>query len=53
MSPYAELHCLSHFSFGRGASSARECFAQAKKNGYTALAITDECTLAGAVRALD
>lgn len=53
MSPYAELHCLSHFSFGRGASSARECFAQAKKNGYAALAITDECTLAGAVRALE
>ncbi len=53
MSTYAELHCLSHFSFGRGASSARECFAQAKKNGYTALAITDECTLAGAVRALE
>ncbi len=50
---YAELHCLSHFSFGRGASSARECFARAKKNGYAALAITDECTLAGAVRALE
>lgn len=53
MSLYAELHCLSHFSFGRGASSARECFAQARKNGYTALAITDECSLAGAVRALE
>ena len=50
---YAELHCLSHFSFGRGASSARECFARAKKNGYSALAITVECTLAGVVRALE
>ncbi|MBP8097788.1 MAG: PHP domain-containing protein, partial [Arenimonas sp.] len=50
---YAELHCLSHFSFGRGASSARELFERAKQNGYHALAITDECTLAGIVRALE
>ncbi|MFA6985201.1 MAG: PHP domain-containing protein, partial [Arenimonas sp.] len=50
---YAELHCLSHFSFGRGASSARELFERAKANGYRALAITDECTLAGIVRALE
>jgi error-prone DNA polymerase len=48
---YAELHCLSHFSFGRGASSAGELFERAKQQGYTALAITDECTLAGIVRA--
>jgi len=51
--PYAELHCLSHFSFGRGASSARELFERARRNGYAALAITDECTLAGIVRALE
>jgi error-prone DNA polymerase len=50
---YAELHCLSNFSFQRGASSARELFERAKKLGYTALAITDECTLAGIVRALE
>ncbi len=49
---YAELHCLSSFSFLRGASSAEELFARAKKLGYAALAITDECSLAGAVRAL-
>ena len=48
---YAELHCLSNFSFQRGASSARELFQRAKHHGYAALAITDECTLAGAVRA--
>ncbi len=48
---YAELHCLSNFSFQRGASSARELFERAKLHGYTALAITDECTLAGIVRA--
>ncbi len=48
---YAELHCLSNFSFQRGASTARELVERAKKLGYTALAITDECSLAGIVRA--
>ncbi|MBA1228823.1 error-prone DNA polymerase [Pseudomonas viridiflava] len=48
---YAELHCLSNFSFQRGASSARELFERAKRHGYASLAITDECTLAGIVRA--
>ncbi|MDB1111628.1 error-prone DNA polymerase [Pseudomonas extremaustralis] len=48
---YAELHCLSNFSFQRGASSALELFERAKRQGYSALAITDECTLAGIVRA--
>ncbi len=48
---YAELHCLSNFSFQRGASSAAELFERAKKLGYRALAITDECSLAGIVRA--
>ncbi|WOE77387.1 error-prone DNA polymerase [Pseudomonas protegens] len=51
MSAYAELHCLSNFSFQRGASSAQELFQRAKALGYQALAITDECTLAGIVRA--
>ena len=50
-SAYAELHCLSNFSFQRGASSALELFERAKKQGYQALAVTDECTLAGIVRA--
>src|SRR5574337_945562 len=53
MNDYAELHCLSAFSFGRGASSARELFERAKSCGYSALAITDECSLAGIVRALE
>ncbi|WP_145183226.1 error-prone DNA polymerase [Pseudomonas sp. URMO17WK12:I11] len=48
---YAELHCLSNFSFQRGASSADELFRRAREQGYQALAITDECTLAGIVRA--
>ncbi|AVH38820.1 error-prone DNA polymerase [Pseudomonas monteilii] len=51
MSGYAELHCLSNFSFQRGASSAEELFRRAAEQGYQALAITDECTLAGIVRA--
>ena len=51
MSDYAELHCLSNFSFQRGASSAQELFERAARLGYRALAITDECSLAGIVRA--
>lgn len=50
---YAELHCVSDFSFLRGAASARQLFERAKACGYSALAITDECTLAGIVRAFE
>jgi len=48
---YAELHCLSNFSFLRGASQPEELIAQAKLLNYRALALTDECSLAGVVRA--
>ena len=48
---YAELHCLSNFSFLRGASHAEELVARAQELGYAALAITDECSFAGLVRA--
>jgi error-prone DNA polymerase len=48
---YAELHCLSNFSFQRGASHPEELVARAAALGYTALAITDECSVAGVVRA--
>jgi len=48
---YAELHCLSNFSFLRGASHPEELVARAHALGYKALALTDECSLAGAVRA--
>ncbi|TBR12650.1 MAG: error-prone DNA polymerase [Lysobacter sp.] len=51
MPAYAELHCLSCFTFQRGASTAKELFARARQQGYRALAITDECSLAGIVRA--
>ena len=48
---YAELHCLTHFSFQRGASSPEDLVRRAWALGYTALAITDECSVAGVVRA--
>jgi error-prone DNA polymerase len=48
---YAELHCLSNFSFLRGASHPDELVARAHALGYEALALTDECSLAGVVRA--
>jgi len=51
MTPYAELHCLSNFTFLRGASHSEELVERAHELGYAALAITDECSLAGIVRA--
>src|SRR4030081_2060714 len=48
---YAELHCISNFTFLRGASHPEELVARAYELGYAALAITDECSLAGIVRA--
>lgn len=48
---YAELDCLSNFSFLTGASHPEELVERAAKLGYTALALTDECSLAGVVRA--
>jgi error-prone DNA polymerase len=48
---YAELHCLTNFSFLRGASHPEELVERAAALGYAALAITDECSLAGVVRA--
>ena len=49
--PYAELHCLSNFSFQRGASHPEELVERAAALDYAAIAITDECSLAGVVRA--
>ncbi len=48
---FAELHCLSNFSFLRGASHPEELVERAAELGYAALALTDECSLAGVVRA--
>jgi len=48
---YAEMHCLSNFSFLRGASHPEELVQRAVELGYGALALTDECSFAGSVRA--
>ena len=48
---YAELHCRTNFSFLSGASHPEELVERAHDLGYRALAITDECSLAGVVRA--
>ncbi|MDP6097813.1 MAG: error-prone DNA polymerase, partial [Gammaproteobacteria bacterium] len=51
VAPYAELHCISNFTFLRGASFPEELVERADALGYHALAITDECSLSGVVRA--
>src|SRR5579863_7222325 len=48
---YAELHCVSNFTFLRGAAHPHELIERADALGYRALALTDECSVAGAVRA--
>jgi len=48
---YAELFCQSHFSFLTGGSSPAELVLQAEFLRYSAIAITDECSVAGVVRA--
>ena len=48
---YAELHALSNFTFLRGASHPEELVETAAQLGYEALAITDECSVSGVVRA--
>ena len=45
------MHCRSNFSFLTGASQPAELVAQALRRGYRALALTDECSLSGVVRA--
>jgi len=48
---YAELACASNFTFLGGASHPQELVARAASLGYRAIALTDECSLAGIVRA--
>ena len=48
---YAELHAISNFTFLRGASHPEELVQRAHELAYTAIAITDECSLSGLVRA--
>ncbi len=48
---YVELHCFSNFSFLRGASHPEELVERAAELGYAGLALTDDASLAGVVRA--
>ncbi len=48
---YSELHTKSHYSFLKGASSPEELVRQAKSLGYQAIALTDECSYSGLVKA--
>ena len=48
---YVELKCVSNFTFLRGASAPDELVERAQELGYQGLAITDECSMAGVVRA--
>ena len=50
---YAELVCTSNFTFLNGASHPQELVARAAELGYDAIALTDECSLAGIVRAYE
>ncbi|TQV77310.1 DNA polymerase III subunit alpha [Aliikangiella marina] len=48
---YYELNTTTNFSFLTGASHPEELVETAIKLGYSGIAITDECSLAGVVRA--
>lgn len=48
---YIELHAVTNFSFLRGASHGEELVQRALALGYKGLAITDDCSMAGVVRA--
>ena len=48
---FAELHCKSNYSFLHGASHPEEMVHRAWQLGYEAIAITDECSLSGIVKA--
>tara|TARA_R110002167_G_scaffold20405_15_gene74705 strand:+ start:664 stop:3774 length:3111 start_codon:yes stop_codon:yes gene_type:complete len=51
LAAYAELFCQSNFSFLQGASHPQELVQRADFLAYQAIAITDECSVAGVVRA--
>jgi error-prone DNA polymerase len=49
--PFAQLQSYSAFSFGMGASQPEELVTRAHQLGYRALALTDDGSVAGVVRA--
>ncbi len=48
---YSELICRSNFSFLKGGSAPEEIIERAKYLGYKSIAITDEVSVSGLVRA--
>ncbi|WP_372964042.1 error-prone DNA polymerase [Marinobacter sp.] len=48
---YAELFCFSNFTFLTGASHPHELAERALELGYSAIAVTDACSVAGIPRA--
>lgn len=48
---YAQLHSFTHYSFLKSASYPHEIVKTASTLAYKAIAITDECSLAGIVKA--
>lgn len=51
MTAYAHLYCTTNYTFLTGASHPHEFVYQAAELGYDSIAITDECSLAGIVKA--
>ncbi|HVY33402.1 MAG TPA: PHP domain-containing protein, partial [Caulobacteraceae bacterium] len=51
MTSFAELDCLTHYSFLEGASYPRELAFEAKRLGLAAVGVADRNSLAGIVRA--
>ncbi|WP_417435597.1 error-prone DNA polymerase [Idiomarina abyssalis] len=51
LNKFAELHSLSHYSFLQSAAAPEDLVIRADELGYTAIAITDECSVAGIVKA--
>ncbi|MDM0078882.1 PHP domain-containing protein [Variovorax sp. J2P1-59] len=49
--PFAELYCRSNYTFLVGASEPEELVERAAAKLYTAIALTDECSVSGVVRA--
>ena len=50
---FAELHALSHYSFLRSSAAPEALVRRADELEYTAIAITDECSVAGVVKAYE
>lgn len=51
MIAYSELDCISNFTFLRGASHPEELIQRAALLGYKSIALSDECSVSGVVRA--